>query len=276
MYKIFTKSSRLLGPVIFAYSLLLLSIVTVYAVTQSYQTNDPALLPGMVVSLEDSSGDTPIIKRAGLSDSKKLIGISTTIEDSLVTLSKANRPVFVVSDGEVDAYVVDTKGNINRGDLLQLSSIRGILELANPESAGYVIGTALEATDFMDAESYISEGENTSGSVKSEKIRIAINNQALAAAANGEKELSGLAKLGLSITGSNIGEVRVLIALIIFMLVMVAEGGIIYGAISSAITALGRNPLAKKFIRQELVRVLLVAVLVLGAGIAAIYAILFA
>lgn len=248
----------------------------VHAVTLSYKTDDPALLPGMVVSLsEASSSDNSIVKRAGLSDAEKLVGISTTIEDSLVTVSQANRPVFVTNEGEVHVYVVDINGPIENGDLLRLSSIKGTLEKAEQNGGGVVIGTALESTDFSDAETYTASNEESSSEVRAKKVNVAINSRALSSG-NNEDGQSALSQLGFSLTGKNIGEIRVLIALIMFLLVMIAEGGIIYGAISSAITSLGRNPLAKKIIRQELVRVLFVAILVLAIGLGAILTILFA
>jgi hypothetical protein len=250
--------------------------IAVLAVTQSYRTNDFELLPGMVVSLsEESTADNLVVKRAGIGDARKLIGISTTIDESLVALSLADRPVFVITDGEVDAYVVDTNGDINAGDTLKLSSIRGVLEKSDQEKNEIIIGTALASTNFDDAQTYKASNQDESRDVRAERIRISVNSKVMVGSGQVEDK-SGLAKLGYSITGKNIGEIRVLIALVIFLLVMVAEGGIIYGAISSAITSLGRNPLARKFIIKELIRVLIVAFIVLAMGIAAIYAVLFA
>jgi hypothetical protein len=48
-----------------------------------------------------------------------------------------------------------------------------------------------------------------------------------------------------------------------------------YGAISSAITALGRNPLARSAIRREMIRILFVAIIVFLIGLGAIYGILW-
>ncbi|MDZ7785826.1 MAG: hypothetical protein U5L95_01765 [Candidatus Saccharibacteria bacterium] len=274
-YKI-SKTKLLLAVFLCFVLLFLATVLPVRAVTQSYQTDDSALLPGMVVSLgDDSDARNPLIRRAGVSNARKLVGISTAIEDNLVSLSRANRPVFVVTDGEVDAYVVDTKGEIENGDALQLSSIRGVLEKNQENTSGIIVATALEDSNFDTTDTYQATGSNESQEVKAMKIRVAINNQAFTSSGELNDKQSGLAELGFAITGRDIGEIRVVIALVIFLLVMVAEGGIIYGAVSSAITSLGRNPLAKKFIRRELVRVLFVAFLVLVVGIFAIHAILF-
>ena len=84
-----------------------------------------------------------------------------------------------------------------------------------------------------------------------------------------------MSKLGKSLVGRDVGEIRVLIALLVFMIVLIAEGGIIYGAVSSAITALGRNPLARKVIQREMLQVFVVAIIVLVVGLGAMYAILW-
>ena len=60
--------------------------------------------------------------------------------------------------------------------------------------------------------------------------------------------------------------------MIMFVIVLIAEGGIIYGAISGAITAPGRNPFANKIISGELIITMALVVLILGLG--GVYAIL--
>ncbi len=242
-----------------------------YGIVQSYITNDDELVPGMVVSLDESStSENKIVVRAGIADIRRVIGFSTTVEESLVSVARADRPVYVATDGTVSALIADTNGPVRSGDLLRLSSLRGILERANDNEAG--IATALNDSDFSNAETYLtSDGISTSA----EKIDVSINNQALYSQGDEIAEQSTLEQFGYRVTGKNIGEIRVLAALIIFMLVMIAEGGIIYGAISSSMNALGRNPLAKKAIRQELFRVMLITLLVLAIGLGSIFAILF-
>ena len=106
------------------------------------------------------------------------------------------------------------------------------------------------------------------------KIKVNLSRQGSSQGAAAAKP-SALADLGEAIVGKQVNETRVLLALILFIIVMIAEGGIIYGAISSAITALGRNPMARKMIRREMVQVILAALAVLAVGLGAVYAILW-
>ncbi len=66
-----------------------------------------------------------------------------------------------------------------------------------------------------------------------------------------------------------------LVALIIFVIVLIAECSIIYGSVSSALTAFGRNPLAKKTIRSEMLRIIFVALGVLIIGMISVLAVLW-
>lgn len=267
--KVFTLSA-----ISFAALAFLLAPTVSSAISQGYATSDTGLQPGLAVSLSDESeSGTLFVERASRSNIQKFVGITTSVNDSHVVLSTNNNSVYVTSDGEVSVYVVDINGGINKGDQLTLSPIRGVL--AKATSSQPVMATALEDADFQNAEPHSITEDGSVRSVLVQKVRASINSQAVSTTGGEDVNDSALTDLGRSLTGKDVSEVRVLIALIIFVLVMVAEGGIIYGAVSSAITSLGRNPLAKEYIKQELMRVLVVAFIVLIIGLSAIYAILW-
>lgn len=254
---------------------LLISVTTqAAAIAQGYNTGDEGLSVGMVAALSDS--DESEVERADQYNSKRIVGIVTTFEDSTVTLASGESKVLIESEGEVEAYVSDVAGKVNRGDSLTLSSFRGILMKAEEGSEGPVIGVAAESSDTADAESRTAYSYQENGDTKSTnivKIKVNLNKQISAGAQ--AVAPSALSKLGESITGKQVGDIRVLAALIIFILVMIAEGGIIYGAVTSAITALGRNPMARQIIRREMTRVIIVAIGVLCLGLGAVYGVLW-
>jgi hypothetical protein len=182
--------------------------------------------------------------------------------------------VFVQITGEVDAFVSDINGKAKNGDLLTISPILGVLMKAD-NSSTTIIGIAVEDFDETNAETrkLTEDGENRE--VKVVKTRLSLDRKA---ASNNRSTTadSSLEKLGQAITGrTDVTEVQVIAALIIFLMVLVAEGAIMYGAISSSITSLGRNPMARKIILRELFRVLLITFGVLVVGLAAIYGILW-
>lgn len=270
----FLRLALMPGTILVGLLLLVLVSVPAFAIARGYVTDDLELRPGMVVGLSDSSTpEKPKVERAAYNKESKVIGVTTTPEDELVTIASGEQQVYVESSGEVDVYVSDIGGDIKSGDLLALSPLKGILMKADANPA-IVIGIALEDFEASTAETKTIDDSSGQKEVKIGKIRI---NQDHKAASNQQAGVtdSSLRRLGRSLTGREVGEIRVVIALIIFLAVLVAEGGIIYGAVSSALVALGRNPMAKKIIQKEMFRVILIAVVVLLVGLGAIYIILW-
>jgi hypothetical protein len=256
---------------------MILAVVTVFGpayaqggFARGYGTSDRELQPGMVVALSPSSspGD-PLVERATREAIDRVIGVATELDDNLVTITSTTHQVYVQDDGEVQAFVSDMNGQVSRNDRLALSPLKGILMRGDDTTP--VIGRALE--NFTDIGAQTQQVQTPSGSqtVKTIKISIALGSSLVYD--QGQQE-SSLQRIGRSITGKQTSDLQVIVALIIFMIVLVAEGSILYGAISSGIISVGRNPLAQNIIRGELLRVIVVALAVLLIGLGAIYFIL--
>lgn len=244
----------------------------VLAVARGYSTDDTGLRLGMVVALSDESDpNNPKVVRASTDNAERSVGVVTTDDNSTVTISSGSKQVLVESTGEVDTYVSDINGAIKQGDLLEVSPLQGIL-MKSDGGAGVILGVALEDAKLDAKESYTVELEGDKKSALISRIRMSLDQKSLSSTTQTD---SSLERLGKSIVGKEVSEIRVVVALLIFLMVLIAEGGIIYGAVSSAITSLGRNPLARNVIRQEVARVLLVALGVLLIGLVAIYMILW-
>ena len=243
----------------------------VSAIARGYSTTDTGLQTGMVVSLS-ADGSNDKVERATQEAGSRALGVVTTVEGSLVAVSSGSGKVLVESEGQVEAYVSDISGLVQKGDLLILSPLRGILMKAPENAPGKIIGVAAETVSTTTSYNFTDNGVDKETKIAKIKIDLSY----LGASNSGPAEAdSALARLGRAIVGKDVGEIRVLIALIVFLIVLIAESGILYGAISSAITALGRNPLARKIIRAELIRVVIVAVVVLLVGLGSVYAILW-
>lgn len=275
MTSLLGKSQKmLLACTTLAYILVLTVLYPVYAAANGYSTDDAGLLPGMVVALSDSStAEEPKVERAALDREAKVIGVSTSAGSQLVTVGSGNSKIFVQTTGEATVFVTDLNGLVKKGDLLAPSPLLGILMRAD-ESTAPIVGIAIEDFNESEAESQPIKEGNDSKTANIDKLRINLDHMA---ASNQQASAtdSSLERLGRAVAGKDVGEIQVIAALVIFLIVLVAEGGIIYGAVSSSIIALGRNPMAKQIIRKEMVRVIGVAVLVLGIGVAAVYAILW-
>lgn len=249
---------------------ILFMVMPAAAIGRGYATDDTGLQTGMVAAL--STEGSSKVERASQLNSQRVVGVVTTFNDSSVTVASGTAKVLVETEGEVDAYVSDMGGTVTQGSLLVLSSVKGVLMKAATGTGGITIGIA--AGDFSTAEhsTYSIDENGKTKDIQIYKLKINLNHQGNS---SGSTEDSPLSNIGRAIVGKNVGETRVVVALILFTIVLIAEGGIIYGAISASITALGRNPLARKVIRQEMVRVIIIALLVLMLGLGAVYGVLW-
>lgn len=263
--------------IIFAVILLLIFAVAVplaSATSRGYATDDKELRPGMVVALsEDGSAQQPKVERAALEKESKVIGVSVLASETGVSVGSAQNTVYVQNTGEATVFVSDLNGEVKKGDLLAPSPLLGILMKAD-ESTAPVVGIAIDDFDAETAQQTKIEENKQEKEVNINKININLDHMA---ASNQQASAtdSSLERLGRAVVGRDVGEIQVLAALVIFVIVLVAEGSIIYGAVSSAITSLGRNPMAKKIIQKGLFRVVITAFMVLGVGVVAIYVILW-
>lgn len=246
----------------------------VAAIARGYATDDAGLTAGMVAALSES-GDSAV-ERADQSSGKRIVGVVTTTDASSVTVASEDSQVLIESEGDVQAYVSDIAGAVNKGDLLMISAFKGVLMKGSDTATGTILGVAAQDSSSVaesDITRYMYSEDGTTKTTQIVKLKINLNKQG--ANAGRTVDPSPLSKIGESVTGKQVSDIRVLAALIIFILVLIAEGGIIYGAVTSAVTALGRNPMARKMIRREMLRIIIVAVGVLGVGLAAVYGILW-
>ncbi len=242
------------------------------AIARGYTSSDKGLQVGMVVSLVGQTDDSKQVERASQTDQDKIVGVVTSGGVGISVASQGT-DVLVTTEGDVTVYVSDLNGSVTEGDLLVLSPLRGILMKAPDSGGGIIVGIAVEA--LKEGSSLPYPLENTNNGARETNVgSIKANLNRLGTAAGSEKK-SFLQELGRSVVGRDVSSVRVLIALVLFVAVLIVEGSIIYGAVSSAVTALGRNPMAQKVIKRQLLQISVVAVSVLMLGLSAVYGILW-
>ncbi len=276
MANIFKKAVSIKAFSFVAYTFFFVGVVfssVTFAIAIGYQSDDNSLKPGMVVGLSpDSSQASQKAEVATEEALQNIIGVATTVEDSSITLASAGQTVFVENEGEVKAYVSDLNGQVSQGTRLTLSPLNGVMAAADSTSR-IILGTALEDFSSTDVESYqVNTGE---GNIETTIALMRVSLDTKNSGGNPDSSDSSLENLGKSVSGKDVSEIRVVAALVIFFLALFAEGGIIYGAVSSAINSLGRNPLAGTVIRRQLLQVTFVAFGVLVVGLVSIYLVLW-
>jgi hypothetical protein len=240
------------------------------SVSQGFVTDDTVLRQNMAVALTgDNSDGHPLVRSTSVNDTGNALGVAVGLGDSLLAVSPISSQVYVISGGPVKVYASDLNGKIHKGDLLAVSPLRGILMKSTDRTLAS-FGVALE--DFNDSSAQTisvkdKKGSNISVKVSLENINIAINPPMKS---KNEDSTNWLTNLGSNLTGQQISGIRVLAALAIFFTLMVIEGEIIYSTVSSSITALGRNPLARSAIAKQSLRSAMTAAFILLSGIGVI------
>ncbi len=240
------------------------------AVSQGYISNDTELRQNMAVKLagEDDNGH-PVVESSSIQDIDKTIGIAVGLSDSLLTVAPVSSEVYIVSNGPAKAYVSDLNGAVRRGDLLAISPLKGIL-MKSTDPTLPTIGQALDDFISQETQTIIAQDANK----KPVEVHVALMDINVsikpARSSSTEADSSWIKSFGKSLVGHEISTVRVLASIAIFFTLMIIEGELIYGTVASTITAIGRNPLAKKSILSQSLRSVKVAVTILIIGVGSV------
>ena len=246
------------------------------ALAQGYTSYDPSLQKGTVVKLRPGTIDGhPVVERAQYADADEVIGVVVDLTDGLATESPAGSQVYVEQSGRAKAFVSDLNGVVKKGDLLTLSSLGGVLMRSSDRSVT-TVGTALEDSSSVQGESVaVKDSGGNTLNTKVSPININVNIQPPSPVVVGQNSNNILDKLSIGLVGREINGLRILAALVIFSTLLVIEGEIIYGTITTSIAAVGRNPLARSLIGRESLKSVSVGIIVLIVGTAAISVLLW-
>lgn len=271
--------SLLLGVVLVlsVFSVLLFSgnsSVAAIGISQGYRTSDKDLKLNMIAALSsEASQDTPIVERASSHNKGKVVGVVTTIDSNLLTLTSAEAKVHVTTSGEAITYVTDLNGIIKKGDFIAVSPLTGIGMKASDQDS-FVIGVALD--DFSNDSATSEQVSTTQGSARTILVnKLKVNIEPRDMTQNSQKQSPFLLLFGQSVTGKQVTQTQVIVALVVFFLLLVVEGSVIYGAVHSTIISIGRNPLARGALYRQLLQVSWLSLVILLFGLGAIYAILW-
>jgi hypothetical protein len=213
------------------------------------------------------------------SDSSKVALATTTSADylagivdinPLVTISGENQEIDVVLSGTTNALVSDINGPIRAGDKITASPIAGVGMLATADSQ--IVGTAQAGLKNGEIQNITDRSGN--------QHRVRIGNVPVQVGvayyqAPGSNFLPPfIQSVANSIAGRQVSLIRVLLSTVLLLLSFTIVAVLIYTSVRSAMTSLGRNPLAAKAIRKGLYQAAIVALVVVGGSLLASYLIL--
>lgn len=240
-------------------SLFMLSLAPVSAssanISRSYQSSQ-TVLAGSLVSLDASKSD--YVQAANTNNAARIFGIAVISNDSLLAVDAKKGSVQVATSGTAPALVSDLNGAINVGDQIAVSPFDGIGMKA--PSGSRIIGLA--QTAFNNGLPGIQRRTVKDNSGVSKQIAVGtikVNIAPGSSTGSSTEKINGVQKLAKSITGRLIPTGRIVVALIIVGVTLIALITLIYGSVYSTIISVGRNPLAKYAIYRSMASVLLLA-----------------
>jgi hypothetical protein len=223
------------------------------------------LEPGLIVALTENSNDT--VESSAGSNPSKIFGVVIDPSQAPLTVQKKGEQVFVATGGNYPTFVSTENGNIKAGDYISISAINGIGSKAEDQPT--VLGKAVE--DFSGGSRVIT---TTSDGQKIGRITVNIIPGKNPLVKDKVAIPAPLKRFGQAIAGKNISALRIYIALAIFVVTAIIALSVLLIGVKSSITAIGRNPLSKKYILSGLFQVVTVAALVFIVGMFGVYLLL--
>jgi len=245
-------------------------------VTQGYESDTP-LQKGMMVRLKP--GDGSKVQAVTQTDAPSMLGVVVSASDAPVTLSNtgAKQQVFVATYGQYDVLISNQNGAVKVGDLITVSSLSGIGMRADNKQE-IIIGKALTAFDGKTG-SIGTASLDTSKGKKS--VNLGIVNVAVSVAHNPLYDKDNtpgvpkfLSKAAQIVTDRPVSAFRIYASLAVLVVCFAIAGAILYIGVRSSMTAVGRNPLAKKSIMRSLVQVVLISLIIFVISVIAVYLLL--
>jgi hypothetical protein len=275
------KHKRFLRPIVAIAGVLVCTFAgtQVFAqdVPQGYQSAE-SLQKGMIVRL--SKKDQGKVEAITQKESADMFGIVVSLNDTPVSLSRpgVKQEVFVATTGQYDILVSNQNGPIETGDYITVSSIRGVgMKAAQVQQL--VIGKALKPFTGKGGDIEGRTVINTSLGERSVALgRVPVEVTVAHNPLYEKDDKSGvpdfLSKAAEVVTDRPVSALRIYAGLAVLLTSILIAGGILYAGIRSGMIAIGRNPLAKRTIMRSLIQVVLTSLIVVVAGVFAVYLLL--
>lgn len=228
-------------------------------ISHSYKSTS-VLTQGSLVSLDPNRSN--YVEPANTGNGSRLMGIVVIGNDSLLAVNdNQGASVQIATSGNAAVLVSTVNGDIGLGDQVSVSPFNGVGMKAAP--GAQIIGLA--QTRLAASTPGISSQTVTDKGGKPRQIQVGVVQVGIAIrqnpASQGSEQLTGLQKVAKNLTGHTVSTARILAALGVATISILALVTLIYASIYSSILAVGRNPLAKYAVFRTLWSVVVIAVL---------------
>jgi hypothetical protein len=258
------------------FSIALPQITRAASLTQGYHSNSAVAL-GAIVGTAKGTGDEIDLTTPGTE--KLMIGVVVDAKEAIVDLQPHGTDVRVALSGEVPVLVSNLTGDIKSGDNLVISPVAGIATRDSSDSkAGKYIASAAQGFSSSSPGSRqvsitLNDGTQKTISIGTIRAKLLFSDRPASASSASSNVFSSL---GSKIAGKPINTPRLVAATAVFMTTFSLTGLLLHGSVKGSFISLGRNPLSKPLIINNLFKMVAFGFLIIIAGTALAYVILVA
>lgn len=246
------------------------------SVTQGYQS-EQSLQKGLIVRLKP--GDSKKVQTLTQAEEREMLGVVVSAGDAPVSLSTAgvDQEVFVATYGQYDVLVSSQNGPIKNGDLIAVSSLRGV-GMKSDNDRRFIVGKALHdfngKTDVSGTTTLQTGHGGRIVALGRIPVEIAVGNNPSYHKEDQAGVPDFLRKMAQVVTDQPISAFRIYASLGILVISLLIAGTVLFIGVRTGMTAIGRNPLAKRSITRNLVQVILMSLIIFVLGGIAVYLLL--
>lgn len=248
-----------------------LSVRGASSIAQGFETNDPSIVSGALVSLKSKEGNT--VELASGENIDRLLGVAG--QNSLIELSSnGTGTVQIVTAGEAVVLVSDINGDVKTGDKITTSPIAGVGMRALTSTL--VIGTAQANLSSVETNSRtVTDKGGAKQTVRIGAIPIQVDKVFYEAPDDQNSYVPPMLQdFANNLAGRPVSPIRVLVAGFLILFVFVTVIVLLYSSVRSSIISIGRNPLSEAAVHKSLWQVGLTIFGVMAFTVIIVYLIL--
>ena len=247
-----------------------LSVKGASSIAQGFETDDPGIVSGALVSLKSKEANT--VELATAENVDRLLGVAG--QNSLIELSSGTGTIQVVTTGEAVVLVSDINGDIKTGDKITTSPIAGVGMRALTSTL--VIGTAQANLSGVETnERSVADKSGAQQTVRIGAIPIQVDKVFYEASQDQNSFVPPvLQDFANNLAGRPVSPIRVMVAGFLILFVFVTVVVLLYSSVRSSIISIGRNPLSERAVHKSLLQVGLTVFGVMAFAVIVVYLIL--
>lgn len=207
-----------------------------------------------------------------VSTSDRLFGVVVNPDGSLLSVSNNASQAQVATSGVASVIVADISGDVQEGDQITASPIKGVGMKAVSNTK--VIGVAQGKPIYDEAKHEYTNENGTKDSFRLGQVPVVISVSYYTKAPEKTIIPPVLQNIANAVAGKKVSTLPILISAAIFLIMLIAVISIIYTLIRSSIISIGRNPLSQSAVFRDVIQLSALVVIIIGVSLLAIYFIL--